>query len=296
MEQSTKTSGDHPPRGSSDAHRADEGPVGGSGRAQAETRTHGSGMSPPQKSGAAGGNRQAGERSNLPASHGGLFGAASHALHLEEPDSTVRTRSTSSLVVLMATAVVLLGAVLWHLAMVFLILAPENSVTNRYQRPIDGYIYPEFGQNWQMFAPNPLAQNVAIGARVQTAGDGDIRHTWEWVNLSAPQIEAMRHNPIPSHLDQDMLRRAWDFYVDSHNLKDRNTNGMRGSLSTEYLARIALQHFGREWNGERIVSVQLASRTNVVNPPKWTRQTVPDTTSYRVLPWWPAKEKYYKEL
>lgn len=271
MEQSTKTSGDHPPRGSSDAHRADEGPVGGFARTQA------------------------GEPSHVPPVRGGEVGAASHA-QLEEPDGTVGTRSTSSLVVLMAAAVVLICAVLWHLAMVFLTLAPASSVTHRYQRQINSYIYPEFGQNWQMFAPNPLAQNVAIGARVQTTGHDGARHISDWINLSASQIEAIRHNPVPSHLDQDMLRRAWDFYVGSHNLKDENTNGMRGTLSKEYLVRIALQQFGREWNGERIVRVQLASRTNLVDPPKWTKMKPSDNTDYRVLPWWPVRNAYYKEL
>ncbi|TJZ97047.1 DUF5819 family protein [Actinacidiphila oryziradicis] len=214
----------------------------------------------------------------------------------EEPDGSARTWSTPSLVVQTATAVVLLGAVLWHLAMVFLTLSPASSVTNKYQQQINAYIYPEFGQNWQMFAPNPNAQNIAIGARVQTAGYDGTRHTSDWVNLSAPHLEAIRHDPLPSHLDQNVLRCAWEFYVSSHNQKEENTNGMRGSLSAEYLARIALQNFGREWNGERIVGVQLASRTNLVAPPKWTGQPASDNTDYRVLPWWPVKESTTRGL
>ncbi|WEO97452.1 DUF5819 family protein [Streptomyces sp. FXJ1.172] len=211
-------------------------------------------------------------------------------------DTVTHVRSTRSLAVLTATAAVLLGAVLWHLCMVFLTLAPANSVTNRYQKAINGYIYPEFGQNWQMFAPNPLAQNVSVGARVQTLGRDGTRHTWSWENLSFPHLQAMKHNPVPSHLDQNVLRRSWDFYTESHDLKDKPTNGMRSELSAEYLTRIALQHFGHQWNGERIVRIQLASRTNAVAPPKWTGQKTPDTTAYRILPWWPVEEKFYEEL
>lgn len=213
-----------------------------------------------------------------------------------EGDTATHVRFTTSLAVLTATAVTLLGAVLWHLGMVFLTLAPANSVTNRYQQTINGYIYPEFGQNWQMFAPNPLAQNVSVGARVQTMRPDGTRHTWDWVNLSFAHLEAMKHNPVPSHLDQNVLRRSWDFYTETHDLKDKPTNGIRSALSTEYLARIALQRFGRQWNGERIVRVQLASRTTAVAPPKWTGQKAPDTTAYRILPWWPVEEKFYKEL
>jgi hypothetical protein len=250
---------------------------------------------PPRASGAAGvGTRESGETSNVSPPHGGVAVGAGYVIRPDVLDGTTRTWSTPSLVVLTATAVVLLGAALWHLAMVFLTLSPASSVTNKYQQQINGYIYPEFEQNWKMFAPNPIAQNIAIGARVQTAGYDGARHTSEWVNLSAPHLEAIRHNPLPSHLDQNVLCRAWEYYVSSHNQKEENINGRRGALSAEYLARIALQHFGREWNGERIVGVQLASRTNSVAPPKWTGQPASDNTDYRVLPWWPVNEKLYK--
>ncbi|WP_225808126.1 DUF5819 family protein [Streptomyces spinosus] len=211
-------------------------------------------------------------------------------------DAATRVRSTASLALLTVAAVVLLGAALWHLCMVFLTLSPASSVTNRYQQKINGYIYPEFGQNWQMFAPNPLAQNVSVGARVQTLGRHGARHTWDWENLSFSHLEAMKHNPVPSHLDQNVLRRSWDFYTETHDLKEKPTNGMRSALSTEYLERIALQRFGRQWHGERIIRVQLASRTTDVAPPKWTGKKAPDTTAYRILPWWPVEEKFYKEL
>ncbi|WP_314222942.1 DUF5819 family protein [Streptomyces zaehneri] len=211
-------------------------------------------------------------------------------------DTAPRVQLTVALAFLTLTAAVLLGAVVWHLGMVFLTLAPASSVTNRYQQAINGHIYPEFGQNWQMFAPNPLAQNASVGARVQTLGRDGTRHTWDWENLSFSHIEAMKHNPVPSHLDQNVLRRSWDFYIESHDLKDNPTNGMRSALSTEYLSRIALQHFGRQWNGERVVRIQLACRTNAIAPPEWTGQKAPDTTAYRVLPWWPVEEKFYKEL
>ncbi|MFG3024747.1 DUF5819 family protein [Streptomyces sp. NPDC048254] len=270
MEQFTKTTGDSAPPRSSDTW-----------------------VGPPRASAAAGSATGCVEPSTLPDTD-----AADGAPPAEGAgrDTATHIRLTTSLAALTATATVLLGAVLWHLGMVFLTLAPANSVTNRYQKAINGYIYPEFGQNWQMFAPNPLAQNMSVGARVQTLGRDGVRHVWDWENLSFPHLNAMKHNPVPSHLDQNVLRRSWDFYTQTHDLKDKPTNGMRSALSTEYLTRITLQRFGRQWNGERIIRIQLASRTNDVAPPKWTGEKAPDTTAYRVLPWWPVEEKFYKEL
>lgn len=225
---------------------------------------------------------------------GGKTDGASEGPSSGTSGATIR-RSPLSLGVLLALSVVLLGATLWHLAMVFLTLAPASSVTDHYQKQINGYIYPEFSQNWQMFAPNPIRQNQAIGARVQTTGKDGRRHTWDWVNLSAPHVEAMKHNPLPSHLDQNVLRRAWSFYADNHNRQNRPT-GKLGELSTEYLQRLALQNFGRNWYGEKIVAVQLASRVNAVAPPRWTAQRPSDNTDYQVLPWWPVADKDYREL
>jgi hypothetical protein len=228
--------------------------------------------------------------------YGAKAAGPGNALSAETSGEYTQRRLTGSLITLLATSVVLLSAVLWHFAMVFLTLAPASSVTHRYEKQINGYIYPDLGQNWQMFAPNPLQQNVAIGARVQTSGTGGVRHTWDWVNLSASHIDAMRHNPLPSHLDQNMLRRAWDFYADNHNHENGRPIGMRGALSTQYLQRIALQRFGQKWHGERVVAVQVASRVNAVAPPRWSAQKVPENTEYHVLPWWSVKNTDYREL
>ncbi|MFF4648502.1 DUF5819 family protein [Streptomyces sp. NPDC001380] len=201
--------------------------------------------------------------------------------------------SGASLVVLTGVAVLLLGAVLAHLVLVFLSIGPANAATNAYQRQINAYIYPEFGQDWKLFAPNPLQQNVAVGARLQTAGPGGTLRTGDWTDLTAQDIAAIRHNPLPSHADQNMLRRAFDAYLNSHDQQERNTDGFRGDLAVEYLKRIALQRLGRTAHGERVVAVQFASRTNLVRPPSWTREKQTQTTAYRTLPWWPVNDRDY---
>lgn len=45
-----------------------------------------------------------------------------------------------------------LATVLAHAALVFLHVAPSNSVSQRYARQINAWVYPLFEQNWRLFA------------------------------------------------------------------------------------------------------------------------------------------------
>lgn len=64
------------------------------------------------------------------------------------------------------TVAVAVGAVavytVWHLAMVFLFVAPSNTLSEDYRDTVRGYIYPEFEQNWKLFAPNPSSGRRAL--------------------------------------------------------------------------------------------------------------------------------------
>lgn len=64
-----------------------------------------------------------------------------------------------------------------QLAMVFLHVAPSNTLTKQHGQAVDDWIYPEFEQNWKLFAPNPLQQNVAVHVRAETAGASGRRTT-----------------------------------------------------------------------------------------------------------------------
>ncbi|MER5727738.1 DUF5819 family protein [Streptomyces sp. NPDC002138] len=184
-------------------------------------------------------------------------------------------------------AALALGAVAvtacWHLAMVFLHVAPSNTVSKRHARTVDDWIYPEFEQNWKLFAPNPLQQNIAVEARAQVrTAVGDLVTTG-WRDLSAQDAEAIRHNPLPSHTQQNELRRAWDFFTGSHD-DDNKPNGDRGALSEAYLQRIAVARLARD--GDRILRIQLRSATTSVAAPPWSTEKTDTQTYYRELPWW----------
>ncbi|MFI7408314.1 DUF5819 family protein [Streptomyces sp. NPDC049627] len=185
-------------------------------------------------------------------------------------------------------------AVCVHVGLVFLHVAPPNTVTKQHGRAIDDWIYPEFEQNWKLFAPNPLQQNIAVQVRAEIGtADGDSRTT-RWYDLSAQDGRAIDGNPLPSHTQQNELRRAWDFFVATHDVQNRPM-GLRGALSETYLRQIVelrLDRAGAAGEGGVVERVQVRSRTTNVRPPKWSDEQVSDRPTYRVLPWWwvPADE------
>ncbi|MEU6080238.1 DUF5819 family protein [Streptomyces sp. NPDC047108] len=190
----------------------------------------------------------------------------------------------SRIVIAVALAVVAVAAVV-HVAMVFLHVAPSNTITKRHGSAIDAYVYPEFEQNWKLFAPNPLQQNIAVQARAEVRTADEQISTTDWTDLSAQDGEAIRHHLLPSHTQQNELRRAWDFFVGSHDGENR-PNGLRGQLSEQYIRRIALDRLGSGPQDGRIERVQVRSATTPVPPPPWSGEKIDTRTVHRVLPWW----------
>jgi hypothetical protein len=175
-----------------------------------------------------------------------------------------------------------------HLGMVFLHVAPSNTVSEQHGEAIDGWVYPEFEQNWKLFAPNPLQQNIGVQVRAEIYGTNGSTRTTGWYDLSAADGQAIDGNPIPSHTQQNELRRAWDFFVSSHDNDDR-PSGLRGQLSEAYLRRIVamrLERGGLPGPDATLARVQIRSRTVNVRPPDWSHEKVPTQPVYRTLPWW----------
>lgn len=171
-----------------------------------------------------------------------------------------------------------------QLAMVFLHVAPSNTLTKQHGAAVDEWVYPEFEQNWKLFAPNPLQQNVAVQVRTETAGPDGPRTT-SWTDLSAEDGRAIRGNLLPSHVQQNELRRAWDFYVGSHDDRNR-ANGLRGTLSEQYVRRLVMLRLTEHNDGETILRIQVRSEVRAVAAPEWSDEKISTNPSYRVLPWW----------
>ncbi|MEV0526918.1 DUF5819 family protein [Streptomyces sp. NPDC050439] len=175
-----------------------------------------------------------------------------------------------------------------HVGMLFLHVAPANTMTKQHGQAVDDWIYPEFEQNWKLFAPNPMQQNIAVQARAEIrTADGSTRTTG-WYDLSARDGAAIDGNLLPSHTQQNELRRAWDFYVGAHDAQNR-PRGLRGQLSERYVRRIVVMRVEREealGRGAGIERIQVRSRTTNVPPPEWSDEKVSTKPVIRQLPWW----------
>lgn len=175
-----------------------------------------------------------------------------------------------------------------HLGMVFLSLAPANTVSKQHGTAIEDWVYPEFEQNWKLFAPNPLQQNISVQVRADVLMPDGTTTTTGWNDLSAQDGRAIDGSLVPSHTVQNELRRAWDFFTSTHGTDNRPI-GLRGSLSEQYLRRIVVM---RMYKGDAtsekgtIERVQVRSSTTNVTPPHWSGEKVSDTPVYRELPWW----------
>jgi hypothetical protein len=222
---------------------------------------------------------------------GGEPGGGGTPVRTEEPGGEAVQRGIAGLSrpyrVVAAVALACIGVLTAvHLAMIFLAVAPSNTVSKQYGAEIDDYVLPEFERNWKLFAPNPLQQNIAVQARaeIEAKGSGK-RATSGWVDLTAQDGAAIRGNLFPSHVDQNELRRGWDFYVNSHDVNNRST-GERGLLSERYIRRIVLMRLGEPKSGGTIERIQIRSATTTVAAPSWSTEKTDTRTYYRALPWW----------
>lgn len=208
------------------------------------------------------------------------------------PTGIAALRLPYQIVVALALAVIAVGALV-HVGLVFLHVAPPNTLTKQHGEAVDWWVYPEFEQNWKLFAPNPLQQNIAVQARAEyKAGDGTVRTTG-WYDLSGIDGAAIDGSLLPSHTEQNTLRRAWDFYTATHDTQER-PSGQRGDLSERYLRRIVVMRLDREGAarpGDVLARVQVRSRTTNVPPPEWSQEKVSGKPVIRELPWWTVAER-----
>ncbi|MGW2631063.1 DUF5819 family protein [Streptomyces chattanoogensis] len=197
-----------------------------------------------------------------------------------------------SRIVIAATIGVLTIGVTLHLLLVFLFVAPPNAISKEYNGLIRGYVDPEFDQNWRLFAPNPLQSNIAVHARAEVAFPDGSRRTTGWLALTAQDLREIRHNPVPSHAHQNLLRQAWDFYNRTHDVKGR-AMGLRGELAEAYVRRIAAHRLGPVIDGGQVVKVQIYASYTPIIPPRWSSDRGSTKKTYQVLPWWPVSEKEF---
>lgn len=182
-----------------------------------------------------------------------------------------------------AVALCLVASVV-HVLLVFLHVAPANTVSKRYSPQINAWVYPFFEQDWRLFAPDPESVNRQILARTaHTDSDGSVQVS-PWFDLSAVDGSAVEHHVFPSHTAQNMLRRAWSGYVDSHGGDDR-ARTERARMMRKYLTNIAADRVAAHRGGTfdfvqlRVVTLPIPAP----GPAAGNRRPTP--TENRLLPW-----------
>ncbi len=166
-----------------------------------------------------------------------------------------------------------------HLSATFFYNAPTNPVSQRYAKQLHWWMDPLFTQNWRLFAPNPISENVRVQARASLTPDG---HVTDWIDLTAQDEAAVLGDPVPGHIAENGLRNAWFEWVATHNDNGDPTAG-NADIMQRYLLNLVLDKLhGRV--GDAIGSVQVRAITTLIpGPGRTAAQTAPQT---RTLTWW----------
>ena len=192
--------------------------------------------------------------------------------------------SWPSRILIALTVGVLATFTVWHLTAAFLFVAPSNTLSKEQNHRINGYVNPEFEQNWKLFAPNPLQINVRVEARAEIRQPDGSTETTDWIDLTAMDLAGIRGSLLPSHTMQNEMRRGWDLYRNSHD-DDGRPRGVRGELSESYVHRIALLRLARVMDLEPVNRIQLRSASTRVAPPPWSTEEYDTSTNHHELEW-----------
>lgn len=187
------------------------------------------------------------------------------------------------LIVAGAVALFLTAAVV-HVVLVFLFVAPANTVSRLYQRQINAWVYPYFEQDWKLFAPNPQSVRQQISARTSTTASNGTTRLGGWIDLTAVDDAAVRHDFFPSHTAQNMLRRAWAAYADAQGA-DGQAPSPRALMLQEYLRNIAAQRLTAHSHAA-FNAVQLRVTSTPIPPPDTAVRSGQASSDIRLLPWW----------
>jgi hypothetical protein len=177
------------------------------------------------------------------------------------------------------TVVATAAVVAMHLAATFLYNAPANAVSEKYASQVSTWMNPLFAQNWQLFAPNPISENVELRARASMSANGRIT---PWVDISAMDAAQITDDPLPGQVAENELRNAYFSWVESHD-GNENPTTPDGQLLQQYLENVVIDRLAPAVGGQ-IGSIDIqATITLLPGPGRTAKQTAPQTHD---LGWW----------
>jgi hypothetical protein len=190
------------------------------------------------------------------------------------PPTAWWSRGLVALVALLVTGII--GV---HLFATFLYNAPANPVSQRYSAPLNTWMTPIFAQNWQLFAPNPLSEEIDVQARASLAGNGQLT---AWQDLSEPDVQGTVHDPVPSQITLNALRNAVLEWMDTHD-SNGNPTSRNAAILQQYLTNLAVDRLSAAIGGHYgSIQIRLIF-TLLPGPGRTGEQTEPQV---RTLSWW----------
>lgn len=164
----------------------------------------------------------------------------------------------------------------------FLYNAPSNVISKAYATEVSWWMTPLQMQNWQLFAPNPISENVEVDAR---ASVGPAAAVTPWLNLSAIDDAVTDGDPVPSHLTMNAMRNAWLKFIQTHTSTGTPEAGQPlAGTAQAYLENLVLTYLRPRASGGAIDSIQVRFVTTLLpGDGRTAAQTAPQT---QTLPWW----------
>ncbi|MET9607266.1 DUF5819 family protein [Streptomyces sp. NPDC006512] len=102
-----------------------------------------------------------------------------------------------------AASVIAAGALAFHFGMTALYNTPFNPIREKYDEQIHSYMSPYFGQDWHLFAPNPISEDSGLLIRAKIPGPDGAQVTTQWSDVTTPHIDKLHDQRFwPSRVER----------------------------------------------------------------------------------------------
>ncbi|MFJ3513285.1 MULTISPECIES: DUF5819 family protein [unclassified Streptomyces] len=89
---------------------------------------------------------------------------------------------------LLAAGAVIPLVLAFHFGMTALHEMPFNPLKEKYGEEVNAYMLPHFGQDWHLFAPDPVDRDKGVLVRAQKRQPDGSTVTTEWVDVTSPGL------------------------------------------------------------------------------------------------------------
>nr|WP_277607971.1 DUF5819 family protein [Streptomyces boncukensis] len=150
--------------------------------------------------------------------------------------------------------------------MLLLYVASDFPLSKGRSQQVQSWMRPLFPQDWSVFAPDPLRYTVHLEVRTNPGGTPG-----PWIDLTAQDNAAYRHQPLPSKEDQQVLRKALSRYRAGR--PEAGTAAQR-TVGGRYLRNLVLARL-RDRGTDPGSGINMRVRTTRIPAPDGTGRTAP---------------------